>query len=75
MVEQMLENSDTQVWAPDRVELLEGQLWSLMLFQVGEGAWEEVLWQACGVCRPEEDPAQAHQEGQQAQAEASQVNE
>ena len=44
-------------------------------FQACERAREEVQRQACGVHCPEEDPAQAHQEGQQAQAEASQVNE
>ena len=43
-------------------------------FQVGEGAWEEVLWKARGLRRPEEDPSQAHQEGKQAEAEAPQVN-
>ena len=41
--------------------------------QAGEGAREEVLRQACRVHRPEEDPPQAHQEDQQAEAEEAQV--
>ena len=41
--------------------------------QAGEGAGKEVLWKACGLCCPEEDPPQAHQEDQQAEAEEAQV--
>ena len=41
--------------------------------QAGEGAGEEVLREARGVRGPEEDPGQAHQEVEQAQAEAAQV--
>ena len=44
-----------------------------IVLKVGEGAWEEILWEARCVRRPEAHPAQAHQEGQQAEAEASQV--
>ena len=36
-------------------------------------AWEEVLRQARRLHRPEEDPAQAHPEDQQAQAEEAEV--
>ena len=39
----------------------------------GEGAGEEVLGEARSVRGPAEDPRQAHQEGQQAQAEEAQV--
>ena len=41
--------------------------------QAGEGVGEEVLWKACRVHRPEENPAQANQEDQQVEAEEAQV--
>merc|ERR1719397_1749600 len=41
--------------------------------QAGEGAGEEVLWKACRVHRPEENPAQANQEDQQVEAKEAQV--
>ena len=42
--------------------------------QAGEGAGEEVLWQACRVHRPEENSPQTNQEDQQAEAEEAQVS-
>merc|ERR1712203_1114829 len=41
--------------------------------QAGEGAGEEVLWQACRVHRPEENSPQTNQEDQQVEAEEAQV--
>ena len=41
--------------------------------QAGEGAGEEVLREARRVHRPEENPAQTHQEDQQVEAEEAQV--
>ena len=41
--------------------------------QAGEGAGKEILWKACRVHRPEENPAQANQEDQQVEAEEAQV--
>ena len=41
--------------------------------QAGEGAGEEVLREARCVHRPEENPAQTHQEDQQVEAEEAQV--
>ena len=45
----------------------------ITVLQAGQRTGEEVQWQARGLHRPEEDPAQAHQEGQQAEAEETQV--
>ena len=45
----------------------------LNVLQAGQRAGEEVQWQARRLHCPEENPPQAHQEGQQAEAEASQV--
>ena len=42
--------------------------------QAGEGAGEEVLWQACRVHRPEENSPQTNQEDQQVEAEEAQVS-
>merc|ERR1719513_295314 len=41
--------------------------------QVGQRAREEVQWKACGVHCPEAHSGQAHQEGQQAEAEETKV--
>ena len=41
--------------------------------QAGEGAGKEILWKACRVHRPEENPAQANQEDQQVEAEEAKV--